>query len=69
MGTGGSMCIKWPGHEAAYTSPSSDEIKNVCSYTSTPQVHKLKVFRKIPVGSLKDEVDSFGYYIARNFII
>jgi hypothetical protein len=29
--------IKWPGHEADQSSPSSAKVKNAWSYTSTPQ--------------------------------
>jgi hypothetical protein len=29
--------VKWLGHEADHLPPSSSEIKNVWSYTSTPQ--------------------------------
>jgi hypothetical protein len=32
-----SLGVKWPGREADHTPPSSDEIKNVWSYISTPQ--------------------------------
>lgn len=28
--------VKWPGREAGQSPPSSDEVDNVCSYTSTP---------------------------------
>jgi hypothetical protein len=37
MGTRGSYAgIKWPGREADHSSPSSAEVKNAWSYTSTP---------------------------------
>jgi hypothetical protein len=29
--------VKWLGHEADHSPPSSDEVKNVWSYTSVPQ--------------------------------
>jgi hypothetical protein len=32
-----SLGVKWPGHEADHSSPSSDQVKNGCSYISTPQ--------------------------------
>jgi hypothetical protein len=32
-----SLGVKWPGHEADRSSPSSTEVKNAWSYTSTPQ--------------------------------
>jgi hypothetical protein len=36
MGTSGlSMGVKWPRHEADHSLPSSVEVKNVQSYTST----------------------------------
>jgi hypothetical protein len=28
--------VKWPGREADYSAPSSAEVKNAWSYTSTP---------------------------------
>jgi len=28
--------VKWPGHEADHSSPSSAEVRNVWGYTSTP---------------------------------
>jgi len=31
-----SVAVKWPGREADHSPPSSAEVKNVCSYTSTP---------------------------------
>jgi len=31
-----SLEVKWPGHEADHSPPSSAEIKNVWSYTSIP---------------------------------
>jgi len=33
-----SLRIKQPGHEADHSPPSSAEVKNACSYTSTPPV-------------------------------
>jgi hypothetical protein len=32
-----SLGVKWPGCEADHSPPSSAEVKNACSYTSTPQ--------------------------------
>jgi hypothetical protein len=32
-----SMGVKWPGREADHSPPSSAEVKNALSYTSTPQ--------------------------------
>jgi hypothetical protein len=32
-----SLGMKWQGHEADYTPPSSAKFKNVWSYTFTPQ--------------------------------
>jgi hypothetical protein len=32
-----SLGVKWPGREADYSPPSSAEVKNAWSYTSTPQ--------------------------------
>jgi hypothetical protein len=32
-----SLVLKRPGHESDYLSPSSAEVKNAWSYTSTPQ--------------------------------
>jgi hypothetical protein len=34
-----SLVVKWPGHEADHSSPSSAEVKNAWSYTSTLPVH------------------------------
>jgi hypothetical protein len=34
-----SLGIKWPGCEADHSPPSSAEVKNAWSYTSTPPVH------------------------------
>jgi hypothetical protein len=31
-----SLGIKWMGHEADHSPPSSAEVKNACSYTFTP---------------------------------
>jgi hypothetical protein len=36
MGTGVSLGVKLPGREANYSPPSSAEVKNAWSYTSTP---------------------------------
>jgi hypothetical protein len=33
-----SLGIKWPGHEADHSSPSSTEDKNAWSYISTPPI-------------------------------
>jgi len=30
--------VKWPGHKADHSPPSSDKVKNVWSYTSTLSV-------------------------------
>jgi hypothetical protein len=30
--------VKWPGREADHSPPSSDEVKNAWSYTSTPPI-------------------------------
>jgi hypothetical protein len=32
-----SLGVKWPGREAGHSPPSSAEVKNAWSYTSTPQ--------------------------------
>jgi len=32
-----SLGVKWPGHEAAHSPPSSAEVKAAWSYASTPQ--------------------------------
>jgi hypothetical protein len=38
LGTGDSFPgVKWPGREAHHSPPSSAEVKNVWSYTFTPQ--------------------------------
>jgi hypothetical protein len=38
MGTGAlSLGVKWPGHEADHSPPTSAEVKNALSSTSTPQ--------------------------------
>jgi hypothetical protein len=34
-----TLVVKRPGHEADYSPPSSAEIKNVWSYTSTPSIY------------------------------
>jgi hypothetical protein len=34
-----SLGLKWPGHEADLSPPSSVEVKNAWSCTSTPPVH------------------------------
>jgi hypothetical protein len=34
-----SVGVKWPGREADHSLPSSAEVKNAWSYTSTPPVH------------------------------
>jgi len=34
-----SLGIKWPGREADHSTPSTSEVKNAWSYTSTPPVH------------------------------
>jgi hypothetical protein len=34
-----SLGVKQPGHEADHSPPSSVEVKNVWSYTSTPPIH------------------------------
>jgi hypothetical protein len=34
-----SMGVKRPGREADHSSPSSAEVKNAWSYTSTPRIH------------------------------
>jgi len=39
MGTGGS----YPGREADYSPPTSAELKNAWSYTSTPPVRRYGV--------------------------
>jgi hypothetical protein len=40
MGTrDSSLWVKWPGHEADHSPPSSVEVKNVWSYTTTPPLH------------------------------
>jgi hypothetical protein len=33
------LVVKWPGHEADHSHPSSAEVKNAWSYTSTTPVH------------------------------
>jgi hypothetical protein len=32
----GVLTLKWLGHEATHSPATSDEVKNECSYTSTP---------------------------------
>jgi hypothetical protein len=32
-----SLGVKWPGRESDHLPPSSDEVRNTWSYTSTPQ--------------------------------
>jgi hypothetical protein len=34
-----SLGVKWPGLEADHSHPSSAEVKNVWSYTSTSPIH------------------------------
>jgi hypothetical protein len=36
-----SLGAKWLGHEAYYSTPSSANIKNIWSYTSTPNMPSL----------------------------
>jgi len=33
-----SLGVKWPGREADHSPPSSAKVKDVWSYTSTPQI-------------------------------
>jgi len=33
-----SLGVKWLGHEADHSLPSSAKVKNVCSYTSLPNI-------------------------------
>jgi hypothetical protein len=34
-----SVVLKRPGHEVDHSHPSSTEVKNLWSYTSTPKIH------------------------------
>jgi hypothetical protein len=34
-----SLGVKWPGHEADHSPPSTAEVKNAWSYTSIPPMH------------------------------
>jgi hypothetical protein len=34
-----SLAVKWPGHEADHSPPSSSEVKNVWHYTSDPPTY------------------------------
>jgi hypothetical protein len=58
MGNGGalSLGVKWPGPEADHSPPSSAEVKNAWSYTSTPQY----VFM---AWCLVKHTDKFTFYI------
>jgi hypothetical protein len=40
-----SLEVKWPGHEADNSPPSSAEVKNARSYTSTPNTPSWRCAR------------------------
>jgi hypothetical protein len=41
-----SRGVKWPGHEDNHVPPSSSEVKNKWSYTSTPAVCIFSVYKE-----------------------
>jgi hypothetical protein len=51
-----SLGVKWPGREADHSPPSSAEIKNAWSYTSTPQYVFMAWY-------LVKHRDNFTFYI------